>query len=212
LDQIDGAGIAVSQDIFYALLVVTLVTFGSNVTPFIGASYTLLATYLLLNVGFSPGLYLALVVLTGLAAGLAKLGIYFGAFGFHTRLGRNRNVQLLGTWIGKKPFYVAVFLAAFIPILPLDDYLYIGAGANRAKLGPLFGVTLAAKVAKSSVEIASEYLGFLKLFGSLTNLGLSQVFISVILSAMFLILGILVYKIDWSRIVGSGPRSDLHES
>ena len=95
------------------------------------------------------------MVVTALGVAFAKAIIYAGGLGFRTKLVKNRNVQLLGEWLGYRSFYTALFIAAAIPVLPLDDY-YIGAGANKGTLGYMMGVTVVAKLIKSSVEIPLE--------------------------------------------------------
>jgi hypothetical protein len=175
-----------------------LLSIGSNATPFVGASYTLLATAELIGSGFNIESFVIVVIVTALGATIGKVLIYAGAFGLHKSLQKNRNVRLLGTWLGKTSFYVALFVTAFIPILPLDDYVYIGAGANSGKLAPMLGVTFAAKLAKSAFEIILEFAGIL---GVSTFLGFSPLVLSILLSLVFVVLGITIYKIDWEIIV-----------
>jgi hypothetical protein len=175
------------------------ITFVSNASPFFGVSYTLLSVAFLLEIGVTPLGYVLVVVVTGTAAGTAKAVIYYGALGFRSKLAKNRNVILLANWLGKKSFYTALLIAAFIPVLPLDDYIYIGAGANKANVLPMLTVTVISKIAKSAFEIALELAGILKIVSYLNLFGLSSLDLSLILSVFFIALGIIVYKVNWQR-------------
>jgi membrane protein DedA with SNARE-associated domain len=183
------------------LVVLFLVTFASNATPFFGVSYTLISTSYLLLVGVNAESFILVVATTGLGAALAKTLIYFGGLGFGGKLRNNRNVRLLSVWIKRRSFYVALFVAAFIPVLPLDDYIYIGAGANKAKLSSMLLVTFAAKIAKSAFEISLELYGILNITGYLKSLNINGFELSVILSVFFVVLGVVVYRLDWGGLV-----------
>ena len=139
-----------------------------------------------------------MVFVTAIGATLGKVLIYGGAFELHKSLQKNKNVRLLGMWIGKRGFYSALFITAIIPALPLDDYVYIGAGANRARLTPMLGVTFTAKLVKSAFEIFLEFTGIL---GVSTFLELSPLELSILLSVLFIVLGFVIYKVDWEPFV-----------
>lgn len=186
------------------LLLATLfgITFATNATPFFGASYTLIATTELINNGSSLGNFLLFVVVTAVGATLAKIVMYTGAFGFRHELTKNKNIRLFHEWLRMRSFYAALFITAFIPILPLDDYVYIGAGANRANLAPMLGVTFIAKLAKSAFEIALELAGIIGIVDITKRfLGLSAFDLSILFSLFFIVLGIVLYKIDWESIL-----------
>ena len=189
------------------LLIIFLISLVANATAFFGASYTLIATAYLATTGVSVGSFVTIVFVTALGATLGKLVIYYTAVGLKGSLQKNRNVKLLGTWLGRSGFYVGLFVTALLPVLPLDDYVYIGAGANRGKLAPMLGVTFLAKLAKSSFEIFLELSGILEI-SKLTNrfLGLSRFEISVVASVAFVVLGIAIYKVDWGPIVSQAGK------
>ncbi len=63
----------------------------------------------------------------------------------------------------------------------MDDYVYIGAGANSAKLMVMFIVTLFAKLVKSFVEIGIAYAGLGKIFPAAGFFGLSRLTNSILL-------------------------------
>lgn len=183
------------------LLLLFLFSVVSNATAFFGASYTLFATAELAAYGVNFQNFLLVVVVTALGATIGKIVIYATALGLQKPLLKNKNVRLLGTWLGKSGFYVGLFVAALLPILPFDDYVYIGAGANRGRLAPMLGVTFLAKLAKSAFEILLELSGLLEI-SKLTHgfLGLSRFQLSIVASVAFVILGIVTYKLDWEPI------------
>jgi hypothetical protein len=184
------------------LLLVLITLFGvsliTNATPFFGASYTLIATAELISEGYNLNNFLLIVFATGLGATIAKGVLYSGAFGLRKELTKNKNVRLFHEWLHRRSFFVALFVTAFIPVLPLDDYIYIGAGANKAALLPMLGVTFLAKLAKSTFEIYLEFNGILDI-SSFTRsyFGISWLEFSIILSAFFIVLGVVLYKMDW---------------
>lgn len=184
------------------LFLLFLLSLVSNATAFFGASYTLIATAELEATGVNLQSFLLVVLVTAIGATLGKVVIYFSALGLQKSLQKNKNVRLLGTWLGKSGFYLGLFVTALLPVLPLDDYVYIGAGANRGRLAPMLGVTFLAKLAKSAFEILLEISGLLEI-SRLTHrlLGLSQFQLSLVASAAFVVLGIAIYKIDWEPIV-----------
>ena len=143
----------------YALIPLFLFSLISNATPFFGASYTFIATTELVANGINLENFGLVVVVTAIGASLGKVIIYAGAQGFQRSLLKNRNVRLIGKWLGRAGFYLTLFVTALIPGLPFDDYVYLGAGANNARLPPMLGVTFLAKLLKSSFEILLELTG-----------------------------------------------------
>ena len=190
------------NQILLDLLFLFALSIVSNATPFFGTSYTLIATTELILIGFNLESFGMVVFVTALGATLGKVFIYAGAFGLRRSLQGNRNVKLLGHWLGRAGFYVALFITALIPILPLDDYVYLGAGANKAKLAPMLGVTFLAKLSKSAFEILLEFSGILGIFaighGKLL-FGLTRLEFSILLSCVFIVLGVAIYKLDWEK-------------
>jgi hypothetical protein len=180
----------------WTFLFVLIVSFLSNVSPFFGASYTLLATLQLTLIGPSPFNFLVVVVVSAVGATLAKTVIYYGAFELKGIIGKNKNVQLIGRNATKREFYVALFVTALLPILPLDDFIYIGAGASAASLSLMAVVTLLAKILKSGFEIALE-LTLLRGIGQ--AFGFNRLDITIALIAVFLVIGILIYQVDWQK-------------
>jgi len=185
------------EALIWILAVVFAVSFLSNVTPFVGASYTLLATLYLTLIGPTPFNFVAVAIVSALGATVAKLVIYFGAFEFKGSLLKNKNVRLLGKYSSSDAFYLALFVTALLPVFPFDDYIYIGAGAVSASLRLMLGVTVVAKAIKSVVEIALEYT----ILRSLSDLlGFHRVDLTLLLTAAFIVIGVVVYKVDWEGV------------
>jgi membrane protein YqaA with SNARE-associated domain len=174
----------------------------ANATAFFGASYTLIATTELEATGVNLESFVLVVFVTALGATLGKIVIYVTALGLQKSLLKNKNVRLLGTWLGKSGFFLGLFITALLPILPFDDYVYIGAGANQGRLAPMLGVTFLAKLAKSAFEILLELSGLLEIARLTHNvLGLSRLELSIVGSAAFVVIGIATYKLDWLPII-----------
>jgi len=173
----------------------------SNATPFFGASYTLLATTVLFAYGFTISAFVLVVLVTAVGASLAKLVLYYGGKSAKGQLRKNRNVNLLERWLQHRSFIAVVFVTAVIPGLPLDDYVYIVAGANSAKLVRLFTVTFFAKIVKGFVEIGVEYASFGQIFPETGLFGSSRLVTSVLLSVLFLLLGIIFFKLDMEKLI-----------
>ncbi len=176
---------------------VFVVSFLSNVSPFVGASYTILAALQLTLIGATPLNFVVIVVASAVGATLAKVVIYFGAFGFKDQLVRNRNVRLIGRYSSRESFYVVLFVASLLPVFPFDDFIYIGAGATNASLELMSLVSFGSKLVKSTVEIALE-VTILRDLSSI--LDLRRLDLTLALTAAFIVVGIIVYKLDWEAL------------
>ncbi|OLE90827.1 MAG: hypothetical protein AUF79_08295 [Crenarchaeota archaeon 13_1_20CM_2_51_8] len=184
-----------------SIFILFLVSLGSNATPFFGASYTLIATTALLADGFSPVNFVLIVFVTAAGASLGKLVLYAGGKSFRGRLENNKTVLVLGRMLARKTGLAVVFATALIPGLPLDDYLYVGAGASSSRLTSMFIITFLAKVLKSFLEIGIEYAGLGRLYTATGLTGLSRLETSVLLSVVFLIVGVVFYKVDLEKVL-----------
>ena len=195
------------------LLLLFLFSFVANATAFFGVSYTLIATAEISATGINLQSFALVVFVTALGATLGKIVIYYSGRGLQKSLRKNKNVRLLGTWIGKTGFYLGLFIAALLPALPFDDYVYLGVGANKGRLIPMLGVTFLAKLAKSAFEILLELSGLVEI-SRLTHdfLGLSRLELSIVTSAAFIVLGIATYKIDWEPLATRVGRFFWHRS
>lgn len=101
----------------------------------------------------------------------------------------------------RKTGRAVVFVTALIPGLPLDDYVYLGAGASSSKLTGIFIITFVAKVLKSFLEIGLEYVGLGRLYTATGLTGLSRIEASILFSMVFVVLGIVLYKVDMERLI-----------
>ena len=190
----------------WGVIFVLVVSFLSNVFPFAGAAYTLLAALQLSLLGPTPYHFAVIVIVSGVGATLAKAVIYFGGFGFRGFLLRNKNVKLIERYSSTGGFFVALFLAALLPVFPFDDFIFIGAGAALASLGAMLLVTLAAKVIKSTVEVAIE-LAILNEVASVFNF--RRLDVTLALTAVFLVIGVAVYKVDWEDLYRRVTKREL---
>ena len=107
-------------DLLWTVAFILAVSFASNVSPFVGASYTLLATLQLSEIGFSPLNFGLVVGASAIGATSAKVVIYYGAFGFRGILTRNKNVRLIGESSSSRKFYLILFATSILPVLPLE--------------------------------------------------------------------------------------------
>ena len=180
--------------LLWGAVIVLGVSFVSNVFPFFGASYTLLAALQISLLGSTPSNFAVILMVSALGATLAKAFIYFGGLGFRDPLLRNRNVKLIERYSKTGGFYLVLFVAALLPVFPFDDFLFIGAGAALASLERMLLVTLAAKIAKSTVEVAIE-LAILSELASIFNFQSLEV--TAALSAVFVVIGVVIDKVDW---------------
>ena len=181
----------------WGVVFVLAVSFLSNVFPIAWASYTLLAALQLYLLGATPFHFVVIVIVSGVGATLAKALIYFSGLGFKDFLLRNKNVKLIKRYSATGGFFLALFLAALLPVFPFDDFIFIGAGAALASLGAMLLVTLAAKVIKSTVEVAVE-LAILKEVSSFFSF--QRLDVTLALAAAFLVIGVVVYKLDWEAV------------
>jgi hypothetical protein len=188
---------------------ILLISFVSNISPFFGASYTFFATLDLLLLGFTPANFLLVVALSAAGAALGKLVIYYGAFGLRRFLVGNKNIQLIGRNASTRTFYAVLFVTAFMPVLPLDDFIYIGAGATAVSLPGMAAVTLGAKTLKSGAEIAVEFTVLKEVVQAFT---FSNIGLTVVVTAGFMALGVLVYRLDWEALVKKYLHIELDES
>lgn len=196
----------ISNPFLFSLAGLFVVALVSNATPFFGTSYAFVAITELVAFGFSVDAFILVVVVTAAGAALGKLIIYGAAKGFEKRLSGNKNVQLLGRWLQDRRFLLAVFLTAVIPLLPLDDYIYIGAGAAKTRLAPMFSVTIAAKILKSAAEIGLGFMGVIRIMNVMTHVfGLTRLEFSIFLTVVFIALGIFLFEYDWEKFLqGTG--------
>ncbi len=174
-----------------------VVSFLSNATPFFGASYTLIAVGMLYQFGVNPLNVAESIAITAIGASVSKNVMYALGIGLRTPLSGNKNVSLLKKFAKKRSFYVTVFVLAFLPVLPLDDYLYVGGGVAAASALKVNAMALAGKLAKSAFEIPVELAGLFYLGGFTKRFGLSLIDLSASFAVAFVVLGYVLLKVDW---------------
>jgi len=187
------------MDFIYALIAVFIISFVSNALPFFGEAYTVYASLLLLSIGASPYNTLIVIIVTAVGAAISKNVSYALGYALKRPLRKTSAVRLIGALSNKAPLWILVIVLAAIPGLPLDDYLYIGAGAAVVSPLRLNAYVLIGKVIKSSIEIPIELLLFSSIYTVFKySIGLSL--FQVITAVVFTILAIVVFRIDWVRI------------
>ncbi|BFH72550.1 hypothetical protein SJAV_04940 [Sulfurisphaera javensis] len=176
------------------LLLIFSISFITNILPFAGAPYTLIATDFLLAYGKNIENILIVVLISGIGAALAKTLTYVLGIALKKPLRDNKNIPLIHKFIKSKYFPLALFITAILPGLPLDDYLYIGGGIVRESLKKMLIITIPSKILKSMIEIPLELFGIIKI-SDLADI--NPLYLSIALTVIFIILGILLIKIDW---------------
>jgi membrane protein YqaA with SNARE-associated domain len=187
------------MDFIYALIAVFIISFVSNALPFFGEAYTVYASLLLLDIGASPYNTLIVIIVTAVGAAISKNVSYALGYALKRSLRKTSAVRLIGALSNKAPLWILVIVLAAIPGLPLDDYLYIGAGAAIISPLKLNTYVLVGKVIKSSVEIPIELLLFSSIYTAFRySIGLSL--FQVIMAVIFTALAVVIFKIDWVKI------------
>ncbi|QIW24942.1 hypothetical protein EWF20_12930 [Sulfolobus sp. S-194] len=179
------------------LVLIFLISFITNILPFAGAPYTLIATNFLLAYGENIENILIVIFLSGTGAALAKTITYILGIILKKPLRKNKNIPLINKFIKSKYFPLALFITAILPGLPLDDYLYIGGGLVKESLKKMLIITIPSKILKSLIEIPLELFGILKI-SDLFNL--NPLLLSILLTLIFFIIGFLLIKIDWNTL------------
>lgn len=137
------------------------------------------------------------VIAASLGAAAAKLVMYYLGIGLKGVLRRNRNVRFLSRYANSSWAYLFAFVAAMVPVLPLDDFVYMVGGASgmRAKLMGLMAA--AAKLIKTVMEvyILEVTIGFIS-----SALRLSEFALIAAVSVAGVVAGLLVFALDWEAL------------
>ncbi|WP_172633888.1 VTT domain-containing protein [Caldisphaera lagunensis] len=175
-------------------MLVFWISFISNVIPFGGPPYTIVTATILIQLNYIY--FWELIIIASLGAILSKIIIYYSANIFRKPLSKNKNINLISKISNKYLFYIILFILAIIPVLPFDDYLYLAAGAARASLYKMILVTAIAKFSKTIIEILIE----LKVISLASYIfSISKPDVAILLTALFIIVGIIGFKIDWEK-------------
>lgn len=182
---------------YLVLLIIFVISFVSNIVPFAGAPYTVIATNFLIVYGKSAENIVIIILISGIGAALAKSLTYLLGIALRKPLKNNKNIPLIDKFVHSKYLPIALFITAVIPGLPLDDYIYIGGGIAKASLTKMLLITIPSKILKSAVEIPIELYGILKI-SSIADI--NPLFLSLTLTVTFVVLGIVLIKVDWYSI------------
>lgn len=176
------------------LFLIFAISFITNILPFAGAPYTLIATDFLLAYGKSVENILIVIIISGIGAALAKSLTYLLGIALKKPLRHNKNIPLLNKFIKSKYFPLLLFITAVLPGLPLDDYLYIGGGIVKESLSRMLIITVPSKIVKSFIEIPLELYGVIKISNFFN---IDPLYLSIIFTVIFVVIGIILIKIDW---------------
>ncbi len=179
------------------LVIIFAISVATNATPFFGTPYTIVASTILLKSGVTPLNLAEVIAITAVGASIAKTVMYTIGYGIGHTLKHNKNVAFFSRFIHHRSFYVALFVLALLPGLPLDDFAFLIGGAGRASLLKMVEITLASKFIKSSIEIPLEVFGLIAVGNAID---VSPFLLGVISSIAFTILGVILFKVDWEAI------------
>lgn len=172
-------------------------------TPFFGAPYTLITTSILIKSGVSPLSLILAVVLSGLGASLSKLVMYALGIAIRKPLKNNKNILLIEKISKSYGFYAALFILTILPLLPLDDYIFLAGGVARLSVFRMILISIIGKILKSGIEISIELTG-ISLIASIFSI--NEFELSIISIIVFILLGILLFKLDWEEILKRGEK------
>ncbi|MCH4815887.1 MAG: hypothetical protein QXY87_12315 [Saccharolobus sp.] len=185
------------------LIVIFVISFITNATPFFGAPYTLITTSILIKSGVSPLSLILAIVLSGLGASLSKLVMYALGIAIRKPLKNNKNILFIEKISKSYGFYIALLILSILPILPLDDYIFLAGGIAKLSVFKMVVVSIISKIIKSAIEISVELAG-ISLLASV--LGINAFELSLISILVFVLLGILLFKLDWEQLLRKGEK------
>ncbi len=178
-------------------IIIFIISLASNALPFLGAPYTLIATYFIIKNGINIENFVIAIVISGLGAALAKTLTYALGFVLRKPLRRNKNIDILSKFSRSRYFKILLFILSVIPLLPFDDYLFIGGGVAKVSILNMLKVSILGKLTKSAVEIPLEVFGIIKI-SDVLNVG--ALTLTLIFSIAFIVLGVVLFLIDWETL------------
>ncbi|QGA53339.1 hypothetical protein GFS03_01445 [Sulfolobus sp. E5-1-F] len=185
------------------LIVIFVISFITNATPFFGAPYTLITTSILIKSGVSPLSLILAIILSGLGASLSKLVMYALGIAIRKPLKNNKNILFIEKISKSYGFYVALLILSILPILPLDDYIFLAGGIAKLSVFKMVMVSIISKIIKSGIEIGIELTG-ISLVASLLDINAFE--LSIISAVVFALLGVLFFKLDWEKLLKKGEK------
>ncbi len=183
----------------YKSLIIFVISVAANATPFFGTPYTIIATSFLVEEGLTIQNFISVVLITAIGATIAKIFMYVLGLGIKRKVEHGKNIQFLLQMIKpeKRSFDFIVFVTAALPLLPIDDFVFLLGGIGKISLSRMLFVTLIAKLVKSTAEIPIEAYGLIT-FGNITHVPL--LYLGIITSVALTILGIVLAKVDLEEL------------
>ncbi|WP_338604052.1 hypothetical protein V6M85_05600 [Sulfolobus tengchongensis] len=185
------------------LIVIFVISFITNATPFFGAPYTLITASILLKYGVNPLSLVLAIIVSGLGASISKSVMYGVGIALRKPLKNNKNVKLIERISKSFGFYLGLLILSVLPFLPLDDYIFLAGGIAKISVLKMISISILGKILKSGIEISIEITG-IRLIASL--IGINTVELSIISIIVFTGLGIVLFKIDWEEILRRGEK------
>ncbi|MGC9210486.1 MAG: hypothetical protein ACP5FT_04405 [Acidilobus sp.] len=162
-----------------------------NLIPFGAPPYVIIVAYEARYGGL--GLWPP-VLAAAMGAATAKMMMYYLGVGLRKPLMRNRNVRLLARYSAARWVYVLAFIAAVVPVVPLDDFVYIAGGASGLRAKLMAAAAVAGKFVKTVAEVLA--VTYLSDFVS----GLLHVPVIYVLAFFVVggtVAGVLTFVVDW---------------
>ncbi|MGC9071524.1 MAG: hypothetical protein ACP5HK_02350 [Acidilobus sp.] len=162
-----------------------------NLVPFGAPPYVIVVAYEARYGGL--GLWPP-VLAAAAGAAAAKMVMYYLGIGLRRPLRRNRNIRLLARYSETGWVYLLAFIAAVVPLVPLDDFVYLAGGASGLRAGLMAGAAVAGKFVKTIAEVlAVTYVSYL--ISSLLHISPLYVLMFFVVSGA--VIGVLTFAVDW---------------
>jgi len=160
-----------------------------NMVPFGAPPYVVIVAYeARRGLGLWPP-----VLSAALGAALAKMIMYYLGVGLRRPLSRNRNVRLLARYSTSG----WVYLLAFIPVVPLDDFIYLAGGASGLRALAMAATAVAGKFVKTIAEtLAIIYVS--DLFAG--ALHVPQLYVLLFFTVGGAVAGVITFVLDWESL------------
>lgn len=164
-----------------------------NMVPFGAPPYVVIVAY---EARHGLGLWPP-VLSAALGAALAKMIMYYLGVGLRRPLSRNRNVRLLARYSTSGWVYLLAFIAAVIPVVPLDDFIYLAGGASGLRALAMAATAVAGKFMKTIAEtLAIIYVS--DLFAG--ALHVPQLYVLLFFTVGGAVAGAITFVLDWESL------------
>jgi hypothetical protein len=123
--------------------------------------------------------------------------MYYLGVGLRRPLSRNRNVRLLARYSTSGWVYLLAFIAAVIPVVPLDDFIYLAGGASGLRALAMAAAAVAGKFVKTVAEtLAIIYVS--DLFAG--ALHVPQLYLLLFFTVGGAVAGVITFVLDWESL------------